>query len=400
MPDNYISRIKLSNGSYVLIKDAKAQSDISTLLGSHVLGALGAAAWEPMAASISGTGVASASLVKDYVDSQIGSITGFDVVVCAAVASEIPLGATYKSGATTIVGTMPGSDSTMYKIYLVADDTIQDGAYAEYITIRSGTEGSYTYTWEKIGSTAADFADYVKKTTKVAGIDLQDDITVSELRVNLGLAGFAYADTGSGVVSTIDSLTFDPITVSGSITISSATATATLTTADYQPSGSVEGEISAPTISLTKSTVTYVDGLNKGSAVSAAVEGVVVSLGTATVPPVEPTDPWNDYETLIFTAASVSNVMDYDAAVTTATLDNVTAASADAPTFSGTFTGATVTDALVTGVIYDRAAGNSSFDQTITPTVQTYNRTDKTITVVPNVTTTTTVTAPTPVDGN
>ena len=68
MPDNYISRIKLSNGSYVLIKDSKAQSDISTLLGSHALTVLGSAAWEPVASSITASGVPSASVVKDYVE--------------------------------------------------------------------------------------------------------------------------------------------------------------------------------------------------------------------------------------------------------------------------------------------------------------------------------------------
>ena len=395
MPD-YISRIKLSNGSYVLIKDSKAQSDISTLLGSHALAAIGAAGWLGVdnAVTADGQGVVTGGKIKEYVDAQVGSINKFDIVVCEAVANKIPVGAIYKDGATEITGTMPASADTMYKIYLVKDDSIQDGAYSEWISIRSGTDPNYTYTWEKIGSTAANFNDYVKKTTKIAGIDLQDDITVSELQVALKLAGFAYADTGTGSVSTIDSITMDPITVSGDISTSSSTATATLTKADYQPSGSVDGEVSTPTINLTKSTVTYATGLNKGSAVVAALEGVVVSVGTATAPPSSTTDPWNDYETLIFTNASTHNVMDYTVTASTATFDNVTNATATKPTWGGTFTGSTVTGALVTGVTYDKASGNAQFSQTITPTVSTYTRTNKVVTVTPNVTATTTVTPP------
>ena len=388
MPDNYISRIKLSNGSYVLIKDSKAQSDISTLLGSHALTVLGSAAWEPVASSITASGVPSASVVKDYVDAQVGSINKFDIVVCEADATKIPAGAVYKNGSTIITGTMPASADTMYKIYLVRDDSIQDGAYSEWITIRSGTEGSYTYTWEKIGSTAADFDDYVKKTTKIAGIDLQDDITVSELQVALKLAGFAYADTGTGYVSTIDSIEMASLTVSGDISISSTETSATISRADYQPSGTITGNVSAPTISLTKSTVTYVTGINKGNAVTAAINGVTVSVNTSATPGAE------DYETLIFWDSSTHSVMDYSASATTTTFDNVTGATAATPTFGGTFTGSTVTGALVTGVTYDKASGDATFEQVITPTVATYTRTTKTITVVPNVTATTTVTPP------
>lgn len=404
MPDIYISRVKLSDGStYAIIKDAEARSDISTLLGTHALAAIGAAGWLGVdnAVTTDGQGVVTGGKIKEYVDAQVGSINKFDIVVCEANAAKIPAGAIYRDGSTVIVGTMPAGPqqdpehtTTMYKIYLVKDDSIQDGAYSEWITIRSGTEGSYTYTWEKIGSTAADFDDYVKKTTKIAGIDLQDDITVSELQGTLKLAGFAYADTGSGTVSTIDSITMDPITVSGDISISSTSVTATLTKTDYQPSGSVAGEVSTPTINLTKSTVTYATGLNKGSAVVAALEGVVVSVGTATAPPSSTTDPWNDYETLIFTTASTHNVMDYTVTASTATFDNVTNATATKPSWSGSFTGNTAEDIIVTGVTYDKASGNAQFAQTITPTVATYTRTSKVVTVTPNVTATTTVTPP------
>ena len=86
--------------------------------------------------------------------------------------------------------------------------------------------------------------------------------------------------------------------------------------------------------------------------------------------------------------------MDYTVTASTATFDNVTNATAAKPSWEGSFTGSTVTGALVTGVTYDKASGNAQFSQTITPTVATYTRTNKVVTVTPNVTVTTTVTPP------
>lgn len=92
-----------------------------------------------------------------------------------------------------IVAQLPTASSETYfsnshTIYMVANSS-QSGNnyYDEYITIRNGTEGSYTYSWEVIGSTQIDLTNYVQKTTKIAGIDLQDDITTNELKDALGI---------------------------------------------------------------------------------------------------------------------------------------------------------------------------------------------------------------------
>ena len=58
--------------------------------------------------------------------------------------------------------------STMGKIYLVANDGGISGTYVEFITIdkgpdSTGASGYVRYVWEKIGTTAADLTDYVKK---------------------------------------------------------------------------------------------------------------------------------------------------------------------------------------------------------------------------------------------
>ena len=58
MANTDISKIKLANGTIVNLKDTQGRADVTTLLGGHALGALGAAAWQAMAASISDAGIA------------------------------------------------------------------------------------------------------------------------------------------------------------------------------------------------------------------------------------------------------------------------------------------------------------------------------------------------------
>ena len=61
-----------------------------------------------------------------------------------------------------VVSTLPtASASTMGKIYLIPSaHSVTQNTKDEYITIRSGSEGSYTYSWEQIGSTETDLSNY------------------------------------------------------------------------------------------------------------------------------------------------------------------------------------------------------------------------------------------------
>lgn len=63
------------------------------------------------------------------------------------------------------VETLPtASASTLNKIYLVPTASeYPSNVKDEYITLRSGTEGNYTYSWEKIGTTAIDLSNYQLK---------------------------------------------------------------------------------------------------------------------------------------------------------------------------------------------------------------------------------------------
>lgn len=246
-----ISKIKLANGTTVTLKDAQGRTDMTTILGGHALEALGAAAWKAVAANISGKGLVDASVVKAYVDSQVGQIHNFDVVIDA--------------DGTAVTGpSVTASADTMYKIYLVPSADAAAGGYIEYITIRSGAEGAYTYAWEAIGNTKVSLTGYVPTSTTIATIALDHNITVKELQTALGLGAMAYADkaSGSGTVQTIDSITMKEVTVAGNAAVTSKAADATLTKANFTPAGKITGSA----ISDGSVTVTLKDSATKTEA--------------------------------------------------------------------------------------------------------------------------------------
>ena len=230
-----ISKIKLANGTTVTIKDAQGRADMTTILGGHALEALGAAAWKAVAANISGEGLVDASVVKAYVDAQIKTIPEFDVVIVAD-GEELPA----------------ASANTFHKIYLVKASAtgVAQNIYKEYITVKNGDN----YSWELVGDTAIDVSGKVDKTTTIAGIALDHNITVAELQKALGLGAMAYADKASGstTVQTIDSITMKKVTVAGNAAVTSKAADATLTKADYTPSGTINSDaIKGGTVTVT-----------------------------------------------------------------------------------------------------------------------------------------------------
>ena len=273
-----ISKIKLANGTTVTIKDAQGRADMTTILGGHELEALGAAAWKAVAANISGEGLVDAATVKAYVEAQIKTIPEFDVVIVAD-GEELPA----------------ASADTFHKIYLKKASTtgIAQNIYKEYITVKNGD----TYSWELIGDTAIDVSGKVDKTTTIAGIALDKDITVEQLQNALKLGAMAYADkaSGSGTVQTIDSITMKPVTVAGNATVTSRAADATLTKADYTPSGTITSDaIKGGTVTVTLgdsatkteadlSTITY----TPAGTIAAKEGGSFSALKTATLGEVE-----------------------------------------------------------------------------------------------------------------
>lgn len=430
MADNKLLSKVVINGSTYDLKDAVARTKVETLIGSHAVEALGAAAWQAVAANISGTGLIDAATVKSYVDSQVGQVHSFDVVIDAAGTAAGP--------------SVTASADTMYKIYMVPDEQASAGAYIEWITIRSGAEGAYTYAWEKIGSTKTDLSGYVSNEIKIAGLQLNKDITVAELQNALGLKAFAYADKGTatvaaqtvqgvkatgtstgsitgamaytatniestGKVTATGSVTGDAIK-GGSIAVTlkdaEAATAATVTTEAYKPAGSVNssfvadadngvaiaGTVSKPTATVTPATATVQEMKTAGTAYS-ITEGAVEKAADAksafaTEGVVATVDEAN--ETLTFTAAGTSQAVtasgdvEYTAPVLSGALPTfgasaavMTGATVDVsqPTFTGnkyavnsSFAGTEVEDMKVTGVTYVKQTVNTA---TFTPVAAT-----------------------------
>ena len=264
MAQNYndVTQKKLSKveigGQVRYLKDAAVRAILDTY---------GNVVTHNMASSISDgtTGViATAKQVKDYVDAQVGSINKFDVQVY----DKLPT----------------ATKDTMFILALVADESAEAGSYVEYITIRSKTAeaADYTYAWEQIGSTKTDLSGYVKKTQKVAGIDLQDDITVTELSGStaLNLKALSHKDNASGTVSTVDSITMDAVTVEGNATVTTTT-TAMTSSGNFTPKGSVTGTVvPTGTVATTVATTDTAATITRGDYTP---EGAVsVTLGGAT----------------------------------------------------------------------------------------------------------------------
>lgn len=216
-----LSKIQISGQIYDL-KDAKGRTDITTLLGDHTLEALGAAAWKAVATEIGDTGLVDASIVKAYVDSQVGALHNFDVVVLQA-GEELPA----------------ASADTYFKLYLKPHEHGTGDGYDEYVTVKNGE----AYNWEKIGNTDIDLSGYVQKTTTIATIALDHNITVEELQTALGLKKLAYKDSATGEVP---AQTIQGVRATGTAagTISGTlgyTETAVTSTGKFTPAGTVTG---------------------------------------------------------------------------------------------------------------------------------------------------------------
>ena len=321
-----------------------------------------------------GNTVATTETIKRYVDAQVGAIHKFDVTIYEALPE--------------------ASADTMYILGLVADATAEAGTYLEHITIRKGSEGNYTYTWEQIGSTKTDLTDYVKKATKVAGIALNHDITVEELSAAsaLNLKALSHKDSATGTLNTVDSakVSFTPAgsvavtttattltsegnytpagTVTGtatprgdvSVSVTNADTAATLTTADYTPAGSVSVALSNATFNTVKSVGTaasFVEGAFTPATLvynnnnSFATDGVTATVNAES----------ESLELAVATKVAASVITSFNggskAADTFTPNETAQMQETTVGVESAGFTGTKVENALVTGVSYSKASG-------------------------------------------
>ena len=217
----------------------------------------------------------------------------------------------------------------------------------DFVVESDGSEWVYDGNgWREVGSENA----YVKKTFTIAGVDMQDNITVAELQEALGLKALAFKDNGSVKVTTIDTFNSFNTGKAGEYDVSASEVSvpATYSALDVTPAGSVEltagvaaaasydkttgitmaaaapeagqsatytpaGEVTVTNVTVTPdntSVATVTDAgtayqITEGSAVKGsdtksafATEGVVASIGTG-----------DDAETLILVAAGTADAV-------------------------------------------------------------------------------------------
>ena len=391
--DNVLSKVRLGNTTYYL-KDAAARAILDTF-GDIVTYDV-AKSTNSFAAE--NTDIPTAGQVWDYVGRQVGAIG-------------------------TALNLRSEADHTLVP---AAGET--DGAAAgDFVVEADGSEWLYDGTaWREIGSENV----YVVKTQTIAGLDMQDNITVAELQEALELGALAYLDSGSVKVTTIDSFnsfttgkagTYNvagtaievpatysalDVTPAGSVDITAGTAAAATydkttsvaisaaapvegtSVANYTPAGNV----TVTNVTVTPSNVSVATVTDAGTAyqlnAGSMTQGTDTTSAFATEGLVADIDS-QDAECLVFTTASTSNAVTASGAVSytspsltgslptfgsESVVSGITSASATA-SFSGTGTvlsaapAYTTTDATVTQPTFTGSFTGTS--KTVTPVVAT-----------------------------
>lgn len=251
--ENVADELKVAgNGLLSKIQIGGKTYEVKDLVAREKLSALRDAALQDVASGISGEGLIKAADVKAYVDAQVGSINKFDVAIVDALPE--------------------ASADTMYILYLVANKDASSGEYIEYITIRSGSEGAYTYAMEQIGSTKMDVTGFVTEEA------LEQALLPYELKANL--KALAYKDSAAGVVAgeTISGVKATG-TSTGSINVElQATEKAVASAGKFTPTGNVTGTVKAAgNVTVTVSSAAADATLTKGDYTPAGTVSVALS---------------------------------------------------------------------------------------------------------------------------
>lgn len=380
--DPKLSKIKLPSGLTYYLKDADARA-ILDAINDNVYESLKLALGTVDAG---GNNLVTAANIKDYVD-RIAEV-GFDVVV---------------------LQTLPTADETAYNTYhnnivLIQDSASKTGAYVEYVILKKAgeTEGTFDYSWEKIGTTEVDLKGYLKDVTYDGTTHTLKQTKTNEQGGTTTTDVHTFGDLADADTASVD------YTPAGTITVNPLTQTDTdakLTKADYTPEGTINELtiIDSVGTAASKAADTFTQGtlptkakdtFDKGALPSftegAFDAGSLPSLGdqsTSTFAKDGITAAVDDDETLVFATAETANAVTDRGTFNAGALPSKAADTWDAgtlpsytegaftqgtlPTFTEgeftpntvattkkvtpVFTGTTTTDALVTGVKYDKA---------------------------------------------
>lgn len=262
-----LSKVKIGDNLYYL-KDAEVRALLDTF-GSAVTYNVDGSVAE------GGAGLVTSGAVHAYVTEYVTNITG-GAMTFLGIKEELP--ATGNPGEVVIVGT--------------AEYVYADGKWNLY-----GDEGVYA-------TVAGVEAAYVKKTLKIAGIDLSDDVEASELQSALGLKALAYKDSASGtiegIVTGVEDASYTP---AGSVEVKLNSASTPVTsTGSFTPAGSVSGTTTAAgTVAIARDDV---NGVQVSGTVSAPT--ITVTPATAEVQHIASLGELPSYTAAQYTAPSVT----------------------------------------------------------------------------------------------
>ena len=183
-----------------------------------------------------------------------------------------------------VVSSLPAASvDTMAKIYLVAEEGAASGTYVEYVTLRSGSEGSYTYSWERIGTTQADLSGKADKGTYTSVSNGAHEHTVSgnvtiptvtptskHLTVSITDAAVAGSGTAAAITALGDATTGNALPADATFNVTGGEAT----TANIGATASgtavgANGTVSAITDLGTTTSGTFLTGLGEVSTADA-----------------------------------------------------------------------------------------------------------------------------------
>lgn len=166
--------------------------------------------------------------------------------------------ATEKAITAYLEGQIAGLTGAMHFVGIVGELSEVTNPQDGDVAIVGTTE--YVYAngeWKELG----DEGTLVRKSFTIAGIDMMDNITASELQTALSLKALAYKDSVSGTIQVITAVGDHTYTPEGDVAVTlSQTPTAIESTGTITPAGSVtgtvvaEGTVSAPTISVVPAT--------------------------------------------------------------------------------------------------------------------------------------------------
>ena len=219
--------------------------------------------------------------------------------------ANIPAGVTVTYSSTDYTGTMAASAETMGTFYLVKTGT-GTNKYDEYVTIRTGASGSYTYAWEKLGTQEVDlsglgslaYKNSVTVNTGSGDVVLGEATTFTNASSSVSFSGGStdtFVKSYPGTTSKLATTSIPNVTGNTNVTIPNVTSAGSASTWSFAMGSGNDAETliisgansTAPTLgtALSASKVTL------GTAITAATGSlsdsgsggsVMTGLGTAT----------------------------------------------------------------------------------------------------------------------